>query len=179
MPGDELPQVLDPVAERLVDEERQPGLDERPCPLDVLPAAIGGDDHRIDLPDHVFGAIDDVGNAGGPGHLAASAGSSHQTWVTCAPGMPRCSGGSRRDTGGSKGSRNRPWPPVVAAVDDGAPTIGMAVAVDHAQHGQADAAGREPGSCQAFSAKTGHPPARPAGHGDCRLRGPRGRVPPL
>ena len=30
---------------------------------------------------------------------------------------------------------------VVAAVDDGAPTIGMAVAVDHAQHGQADVIG--------------------------------------
>ena len=49
VPGNELAKVFFAVAQRFVDEQRQAGLDERPCPLDVFPTAIGGNDHRINL----------------------------------------------------------------------------------------------------------------------------------
>jgi hypothetical protein len=114
-------------------------LDERPRPVDVFPALVGGDDHRIHLAQHVLGAPDDMGDTRSPRHP-------RPVGRVVAPHVSDlCAGNPQRRrwlraeilrNGRVAAIGHRRG--VVAAVDDRAPTERVAVAVDHPQHRQAN-----------------------------------------
>ena len=141
-PRDEGAELLQRGGERLVHEDGQAGLHKRAGAADVVGTVIGGDEHGVDVPNHILGAGDDMRNErsfcdrrrlGGiirPEVRDLHARNAH-AFVRLGAEVGRDAGVGAAGHGGA-----------VVAVDDGRPGIRVPVAGDHAEHGEPEGCGR-------------------------------------
>ena len=139
VPCGELLEPVTVVGQRLIDEDGQPRIDERAGAVDVFVADVCSDDHGVHVTDHVLGFRDDVRDVRRSGDLLGLSDVvapdvsdlyAVDTKIFLRLGVEVLTDDRVAAVGDDL--------TVVPTVDDRRPAKRVAVAVDHAEHRQAD-----------------------------------------